>query len=857
MLEELGKKIIKKHKKVLWVTLIITLVLGYFMTQLKLNMKMMDMLPKDQQLVRTYKEALDNFKGIDSTIVGIEGKEDDIKKYLQNVPQEIKKVEGTSKVIYKTEREFLEKNSLLLIKEKDLKNMKNMFAANNLKEFIGGINDNFETTYTNSGDSNKVKKDNKKIIGFLNTIEKTLENIDDSKKGEELAHEYISGEKYFISPDREMGIFFIKSAISIDEMEKMVAYVNTIEKILKEEGKKYKVSVTITGTSVISRDEMVVSTRDMGISTTLSIILIALIFWLAFRIIRYSVLSLVPLILGIIWSMGLTYFFVGSLNMMTSMMGAILIGLGIDYALHIISLFKEERIAGKTVEESVLNIYKKTARGVIAGSVTTAVGFFVFAFSNFPGFKEFGIVLGTGIICALVASIVVLPALLMMFGRKSFEKGEKEITKFQNLEKFILNKKKYVLITIVLLIGVSFLKIKNIEFEKDMMKIEAKGLESVALNKRIIKKFDFTSDNSIVISKTLEEARVIKKEADKLNTVGEVDSIISYLPSDEEQQKSMIVIKEIKNRINDDFSNKINKDELLDELYRLEDNLIELSDIAFIGGEKKLQKRCDDIIKLKLVDSIVNKLETNEEAIKKFQDTFIGKFSELVKNTNENTLLNKKSLPENIRENYVGENGKYLTTIYPKEDVWDADFQKIHLAELQTLEGDISGTALVFLEVMKVAGSEGKKMLIWTVILIFIVLLIDLKNLKYAFLALIPMILSVAITLGIMGWFGIKLTVVNIIAIPLIIGIGVDDGVHIIHRYRIEKDMLVTLKSTGKAILLTTLTTISAFGTLMLAKYRGFIGFGLLLVLGVGLAYLLTILVLANLIELFEKSKNK
>ncbi|OQY09434.1 MAG: hypothetical protein B6I28_03020, partial [Fusobacteriia bacterium 4572_132] len=160
MLEELGKKIIKKHKKVLWVTLIITLVLGYFMTQLKLNMKMMDMLPKDQQLVRTYKEALDNFKGIDSTIVGIEGKEDDIKKYLQNVPQEIKKVEGTSKVIYKTEREFLEKNSLLLIKEKDLKNMKNMFAANNLKEFIGGINDNFETTYTNSGDSNKVKKDN-------------------------------------------------------------------------------------------------------------------------------------------------------------------------------------------------------------------------------------------------------------------------------------------------------------------------------------------------------------------------------------------------------------------------------------------------------------------------------------------------------------------------------------------------------------------------------------------------------------------------------------------------------------------------------------------------------------------------
>ena len=855
MLEQLGKKVIKNYKKVLWGTLIITLILGYFMTQLKLNMKMMDMLPKDQQLVKTYKEALDNFKGIDSTIVGIEGKEEDIKKYLNDIPEKIKKIEGTSKVIYKSERKFLEENSLLLIKEKDLKNIGNMFSANNLAEFIGGINDNFETTYTNSGDSDKLKEDNKEIVRFLNTIEKTLKNIDNSKKGEELAHEYVSGEKYFISTDRKMGMFFIKSGISIDEIEKMVDYINVVEKLLKEEAKKYNVSLAITGTSVIARDEMVVSTRDMLLSTTLSIILIALIFWLAFRIIRYSILSLIPLLLGIIWSMGLTYFFVGSLNMMTSMMGAILIGLGIDYALHIISLFKEERVLGKTVEEAVLNIYKKTARGVIAGSVTTAVGFFVFAFSNFPGFKEFGIVLGTGIICALIASIVVLPALLMIFGNKKFQKLKKETTKFQNFEKFILDRKKIVLIITILLIGISFLKITNVEFEKDMMKIEAKGLESIALNKKIIKKFDFTSDNSIVISENLEAVRKIKKEADKLNTVGEVDSITAYLPSEEDQQKSMVIIKEIKNRINSNYINEIKKDELIEELYRLEDNIIELSDIAFIGGEKKMQEKCDEINEMELVDSIINKLGTNEKEIKEFQSIFIGEFNRIIKNTNENEVLNQKSLPENVRENYIGENGKYLTTIYPKEDVWDADFQKIHLAELETLEGDISGTALVFLEVMKVAGSEGKRMLIWTVILIFIVLLIDLKNLKYALLALVPMLLSVGVTFGIMGWFGIKLTVVNIIAIPLIIGIGVDDGVHIIHRYRIEKDMLVTLKSTGKAILLTTLTTISAFGTLMLAKYRGFVGFGLLLVLGVGLAYLLTVLLLANMVELFGGEK--
>uniref|UniRef100_UPI00356287D6 MMPL family transporter n=1 Tax=Ilyobacter sp. TaxID=3100343 RepID=UPI00356287D6 len=107
-------------------------------------------------------------------------------------------------------------------------------------------------------------------------------------------------------------------------------------------------------------------------------------------------------------------------------------------------------------------------------------------------------------------------------------------------------------------------------------------------------------------------------------------------------------------------------------------------------------------------------------------------------------------------------------------------------------------------------------------------------------------------TLGVMGWTGFKFDMVNIIGVPLIIGIGVDDGVHIIHRYLAEKNIFEAVRSTGKAVTLTTITTIAAFGTLMLARYRGFVHFGLLLTIGVGFAYLLTISLLVSLISIVD-----
>jgi len=395
----------------------------------------------------------------------------------------------------------------------------------------------------------------------------------------------------------------------------------------------------------------------------------------------------------------------------------------------------------------------------------------------------------------------------------------------------------------------------EVRFETDMLKIEPKGLASIELNRKMIDKFEFTSDTSILVSHSIDETRKLKEEFDDLSTVGSVDTIVDYLPTEEEQQLRSEFGLNIKNRIKDLPSSEIYPDKLAEELNRLENNLIELSDLAYVGAERKIVTFCDTIVNSGVISELADNLPDYEDNIRIVQNTLIARYQYHIRNANTENQITLENLPEDITENYLGKDGKFMTTIYPESDVWKEKFQKLHVSQLSPYIKNLSGNLLVMLKVIDISGKEGRKVLVWTVILIFIVLLFDLRNLKYAILAMLPMIASFVILLGIMGTFNIKFTMMSVIALPMIIGIGVDDGIHLIHRYKIERQLLPTIRSTGRAITMTTLTTIAAFGTLMISEYRGFIGYGLLLSLGIGLAYLMTVCFLVSLISIVDKVK--
>jgi hypothetical protein len=156
---------------------------------------------------------------------------------------------------------------------------------------------------------------------------------------------------------------------------------------------------------------------------------------------------------------------------------------------------------------------------------------------------------------------------------------------------------------------------------------------------------------------------------------------------------------------------------------------------------------------------------------------------------------------------------------------------------------------------IKIFGRDGRNAILLTLILVFILLSIDFQSPRYALIAMIPLAFGMLWMLGFMHIFGMKINIVNIIGLPLIVGIGIDDGVHIMHRWRHEgKGKIGTVfASTGKAIFLTSLTTMFAFGSLVFSIFRGWASFGAALFLGVGACFLTTVFILPGILGLVER----
>lgn len=830
-MKKLAKFILNHQKSIVFFVVVVTLIMAFLSSKIEINPSMKGLLPQDDPYVKVFNEASDNFKGADSIIAVVQGNEKDIKNYIDNIVNKLKKLDGIDSIIDKQPVDFMLKNSYNLANKKDIQFLNYYLGSKSLNDVINSFNVMFGEGDFKIKFSKNEKKQMKAMIDNMNLFFNDI--YDPSNADKDIYKKVIIGDKYFISEDNTTGMFFIRPK-SYDDINKMNSLVNSIEKVVKDNTKNYNVKAGITGTYVIQRDEMVVSQKDMTRATIVSLLLIVVIFIFGFKALRYTILSIIPLIIGIIWTIGITYILIGSLNIITVMMGVILLGLGIDYSIHIISLYMELKNKKMENDEIIYQIFEKTIPGIISGAVTTAIGFGMFVFSSFDTFKQFGIILFLGIIFTLIITILLMPSMLLKFGKKY-----KKIKKFHIKRNFL--KFKYIYFAIaILVVGVSIFNIKNIKFESNMMKIEAKGLETVRLNKILIDKFDLSSDNTIFISDNLDEARELYKKLENLDTVSLIDSVVDYIPKDQKEKINMI----------DPISkySKFDYDLFKKQISQLKFNI----NLASVALRFMKENELSDKLKELNNNNLFKNINTiNVDRLKRAQEFLINGIQSI---QIDKGIIKEDNLPEFIHDSYISNSGKILTTVYPSDDIWDMNFQKKYRKDLDNLNNEkYSGTALIFLKVMDIAAKEGFKVLIFTIIGIMAILLIDLKNIKYAIYAILPMILSLITLVGIMGIFGIKFDVINIIAIPLIIGIGVDDGIHLIHRFKKEKNILRALFSTGRAITLTTLTTVSAFGSFMLSDYRGFIGFGFLLSLGIILCYVYTIFILGGLLSLEKK----
>jgi hopanoid biosynthesis associated RND transporter like protein HpnN len=877
---------------VISILLIVTVIAAISASTLKMDMRWSDLLPMGDPMAQEFDRILNEYKSASTIIIVVQGEEYQIKQFAEIIAPQIEELtEYVERVDYKFDKEFFAEHGFMLVKEKDLERTKDLFKNLNLIPLMTQINNNFEEEYIGEEEalSTKEKEDNavRSLDGFYYWL-KTMDIFisEPVRANQALAdtavEQFLFGDPYTISQDKRTLLISAKPTFSAMDMDKDIASTIEIQAILDKTLPEFPhVRAGITGVIPLQKDETEYQMRDMRRGTIIALVLVLLLFILTFRMWSAPILAGLNLIIAIIIAAGFVGITLGRLNMMTSMFAVILIGLGIDYSIHIISVYSERRDKDPNPVDAMEETLARSGSGIITGALTTAAAFFALAISVTQGIKEMGIVLGIGIISAMITTLVGLPAILVARERfiskirhKPAKPQHVEFTILEKLGNSIVRRPLLYLIIAVAATAFFFYQAWHVKFDYNMLNMEPKGLPTVELQDTIIAAFDLSIDYAMATTTTIEESWEIAEKAKEMPAFSVVENIGDFVPPEEKQLKRRPHVEEIR-RLLESHTKKMplshkNIDQLIEELERLDMNIYELAQLAFIGGQDKVDEKCKSIVgdpedesSESYILSIVEKIKRDpERAIRQlnlFQKYYVPELRTKVFTMANPELITLDNVPNNIKERYINENGdRFLVTIYPREQIWDYEAMNRFTKQLERVSPKITGNAPMFLRLINYIGRDGLWATILTIFIVLLLLWIDFRSLRMALLGIIPLLAGGIWMIGMVKSFGMMLTFINVMGIPMIVGIGIDDGVHILHRYKYEgfhKTPLV-LKSTGKAILLTSLTTMAGFGAIAIGEYPGLRSLGILLAFGVGTCFLTTVLFIPAIISLIQ-SKNR
>jgi uncharacterized protein len=219
--------------------------------------------------------------------------------------------------------------------------------------------------------------------------------------------------------------------------------------------------------------------------------------------------------------------------------------------------------------------------------------------------------------------------------------------------------------------------------------------------------------------------------------------------------------------------------------------------------------------------------------------------------------INIADLPSDFRERYIGQNGKWLLRVFAKDCLWDFEPLEHFTRQIQTVAPDATGKVFTTVEGLRAMKNGFERAGLYALLAIIAVLVIDFRNVKLTFLALMPLAMGVTMTLGIMALCGMPLNPANMIAFPLILGVGIDNGVHVLHDYLIRRrERLPNISyAIGRGVLVKAMTTIIGFGTLMISTQQGLVSLGFILMLGVSCCMVSSLLFLPAVLRLMESRR--
>ena len=734
--------------------------------------------------------------------------------------------------------EFFEKNGLLFLSTEELGKITGQFqAAAPLIEImagdpsIRGLTGALETGLAGVK-RGQVKLDN--TARPFNMIAQTVEDVLD-KGNANFSWRELTSDQPLSDSDRRAFIEF-KPVLDFNALQPGKDATDAIRAAAAELDfpSKYQARVRLTGPVPIANEEYA-TVQDGAIINSLGTILVVLvILWLALHSAKIIFAVFVNLFIGLSITTAVGLMMVGSLNLLSIAFAVLFVGLGVDFGIQFSVRYRSERFKNDNLAEALAEAARRSAVPLSLAAMATAAGFLCFMPTDYKGISELGAIAGAGMLIAFTSSLTVLPALLKLLNPP----GEKEPVGYAflaPLDTFLERHRIPIVVGTLLVAAAGMPLLYFLKFDFNPMNLRNPNAESIATFLDL-RKDPNTGANAInVMTNSEADARKIEDRLQKLPEVLEVRSLDSFIPADQGPKLKLIAqaAKVLGPALNPDSIDAPPSDqENVDSLKSAAEALRRTAGDAK-GADKGSDKGPGAAASRRLADALTRLAASDEATRNKAEAIFITPLKvvfDQLRNALQAQPVSLQTLPPDLVSEWKAKDGLMRVEALPRGDPNDNDNLRRFANAVLAAEPNAIGGPVSILKsgdtVVRAFIHAG----IYALVVISLLLWITLRRITDVLMTLVPLLVAGAVTLEICVLIKLPLNFANIVALPLLLGVGVAFKIYYVTAWRSGRTNLLQTSLT-RAIFFSALTTATAFGSLWLSSHPGTSSMGKLLAL--------------------------
>ena len=606
------------------------------------------------------------------------------------------------------------------------------------------------------------------------------------------------------------------------------------------------VRLRLTGEVALSDEEFATVAQGMGISTALTVAVVTFLLFLAVGSVRTILAILLTLLAGLVVSAGFAAAAVGSLNLISIAFVVLYVGLAVDFGIQFSVRYRDERTRALDLAAALRGAAAGVGRPLSLAAGATAVGFLALVPTDYAGIAELGLIAGVGMIVAVVLNLTLLPALLALLrpGGKATPMGWRQAAP---VDRFLRRHARAIVIGAGFLVVVAAATLPRLGFDFDPLNLKDPRSESVGALLDLIDDGAQTPFTANIIAASPAAAAALAARLGELPEVGQALSLASFVP--EGQEEKLAIIADLRQLLGPTLT-PLTVTEAPDAatiMAVLMSTADKIDALTATGRADQSMQRLGAVLR-----RVVARGPESLPALERALLDGLGEQLAGLRLAIEAGPASLQDLPESIRADWVAADGRARVEVSPKGNSRDPEILRRFVAAVRSLAPEATGAAVSIPESGRTVVAAFVAAGSWAALAMLVLLLLVLRRPFDVLLVMAPLALAGVLTAATMVVCGLQLNFANIIALPLLFGIGVAFDIYFVTNWRDGLDDPLQ-SSTTRAVVFSALTTMAAFGSLAASSHPGMASMGALLAIELGYVLLCTLVVLPALLALARR----